>query len=419
MKQDKQARRKATQALLDAQTKHAKQLKKLEKARARLEKASRKLQAHGDKIAALVHRSDARVQPPGQVTQQFDQHRKALLIFNPRSRGVRDGTYRLEEIVGCLRAYGIDVEIGLKTSGKVARKLAKGAVKQGTDLVIVAAGDGTIEDVASQLVRTNTALGIIPLGTMNNIARSLGVPLNLDDACALLSMETTRQIDIGRVITKDKPQGSYFLETAGVGLGALAAPLGQAMEKGRWAMLLKTLGKFLAFKATTVAVSCDGGEVLEAHTQVVTVSNAPLFAKNMLIAPDAKMDDGLLEVAIYDGMSKLDLERHFIAIADGKRVDEPHISFRRVQRVRITADVPLEANADLEVLAKQQVWEIDIVPHALEAVVGKGIALTLPVEAAPVVPPLAGPQPPRVESDGHQGAEVEPITSAGAAEQGS
>jgi YegS/Rv2252/BmrU family lipid kinase len=321
--------------------------------------------------------------------------------------------------VGCLRAYGIDVEIGLKTSGKVARKLAKRAVKQGTDLVIVAAGDGTIEDVASQLVGTKTALGIIPLGTMNNIARSLGVPLNLDDACALLSMETTRQIDIGRVITKDKPQGSYFLETAGVGLSALAAPLGQAMEKGRWAMLLKTLGKFLAFKATTVAVSCDGGEVLEAHTQVVTVSNAPLFAKNMLIAPDAKMDDGLLDVAIYDGMSKLELERHFIAIADGKRVDEPHISFRRVQRVRITADVPLEANADLEVLARQQVWEIDIMPRALAAVVGKGIALTIPVEAARVVPPLSGPQPPRVESDGHQDAETEPITSAGAAEQGS
>jgi hypothetical protein len=82
--------------------------------------------------------------------------------------------------------------------------------------------------------------------------------------------------------------------------------------------------------------------------------------------------------------------------------------------MRITADKPLEANADLDVLAKQQVWEIDIMPHALAAVVGKGIALTLPVEAAPVVPPLAGPQPPRVESDGHQGAEPEPITSAGA-----
>jgi diacylglycerol kinase (ATP) len=115
---------------------------------------------------------------------------------------------------------------------------------------------------------------------------------------------------------------------------------------------------------------------------VITISNAPLFGKNMLIVPDAKMDDGLLDVALYDGMHKADLERHFIAIADGKRVDDPQISFQRVRTVQVVADAPLAANADLHILPEQQTWKIDVLPRALAVVAGQGMALTLPVDAA-------------------------------------
>jgi diacylglycerol kinase (ATP) len=389
MKQDAQA----SQDQMDARNRHAKRLKKVEKARARLEKASRKLRALENEIAALVCRSsDPRAQPPGSTTLGRDTERHARLIFNPQSKGAQDGTYRLEAIVSCLRSYGFAIEVGTKTSGKVARELAKTAVEQDTDLVIVAAGDGTIEDVVGQLVGTKTALGILPIGTMNNLARALGVPLNLEDACTLLAMGTTRYIDVGRVITSNKRREGYFLETAGVGLSALAAPMGQDAEKGRWALLLKALGKALAFKAANVAVSYDDGDMLESQTQLVTVSNAPLFGMNLLVAPDAKMDDGLLDLALYDGMGKMDLERHFLAISEGKRVGEPRISFHRVKRVRIAADKPIEANADLHILAGQQTWEIDVLPRALAVVAGNSSALTLPVDAAPPAPPLAGPQ---------------------------
>src|SRR5204863_4577096 len=141
------------------------------------------------------------------------------------------------------------------------------------------------EDVVGQLVGTKTALGILPIGTMNNVARALGVPLNLEDACTLLAMGTIRYVDVGRVITHDKPREGYFLETAGVGLSALAAPMGQAVEKGRWELLLDTLGKALSFKGANLTIVCDDREPLQLHTQVVTVSNAPLFGKNMLTAP--------------------------------------------------------------------------------------------------------------------------------------
>jgi diacylglycerol kinase (ATP) len=391
----KEKRTKNQDSLAEAQRRHARRLKKVEKAWARLEKARRKLWRLEGELAALTSRSeDAQTRAPGQGVSPRDTHRQARLIFNPLSKSVRDGTHRLEEIVACLHSYGFVVEIGVKTSGRTARALAKAAVKQGADLVIVAGGDGTIEDIIGELVGTKTALGILPIGTMNNVARALGVPLNLEDASALLGMGTLRSIDVGRVITQSKPREVHFLETAGVGLSALAAQMGQAEEKGRWAPLLKALGKTLVFSGTNVAIACDDHAELRLDTQVVTISNAPLFGKNMLIAPDAKMDDGLLDVAIYDGMSKLDLARHLMAIANGQRIDDPHVSFQRVRHVRISASAPLQANADLHLIAEQQVWDIDVLPRALSTVVGNGMALTLPVEAAPSVPPLSGPQPP-------------------------
>jgi diacylglycerol kinase (ATP) len=408
MKTDQNARLAKHQSIARAQNKQAKQLKKAERARYRLEKASQKLRRLEAAIAAIVRPPRATDTPPaGQPAPQPAKLRRARVIFNPQSKGAADGTYRPEQIADCLRTYGIDAEMTLKTSGKVARKLAKAAVKQGMDLVIVAAGDGTIEDVAGQLVGTKTTLGIIPIGTMNNLARSLGVPLNLDDACALLGMGITRHIDVGRIITADKPRGVYFLGMAGVGLSALAAPLGQDAEKGRWATLVANLSKALAFKGATVAITCDDDEEFQTQTQVVTVSNSPLFAENMLIVPDAKLDDGVLDVAFYAGMSKIDLERHFLAIANGKRVDDPRITFRQVRRIRVSAREPLAANADLNVLAPQQVWEIAIVSGALSAVVGKGVGLTLPVEAVPSVPPLSGPQPARIAGDDQQRSDTE------------
>jgi diacylglycerol kinase (ATP) len=398
MKTDIQAVSSNQRMLAEARASHAKRLKKVERARAKLDRASRKLHA----LEAQIARLDS--------APHSDKLRRAQLIFNPRSKGVADGTYNLEQIVDCLRTHGIIAEVGIKTSGKVARGLAKAAVKRGDELVIVAAGDGTIEDLVGELAGSDTALGIIPAGTMNNIARSLGVPLDLEDASALLGAGITRHIDVGRVITNDKPKGAYFLESAGVGLSALAAPMGQDTEKGRWALLVKALGKFLTFAGAEVQVACDDGEILEAHTQVVTVSNAPLFGHNMLIGPDAKMDDGRLDVALYDGMSKLDLERYFLAISDGKRVDDPRVAFQRVRRVRVSADAPLKANADLEILSDQQSWEIEIVPSALVVVAGKGIGLTLPVESVVSVPPLSGPQPKREpDSAPHAPVEVQAI----------
>jgi YegS/Rv2252/BmrU family lipid kinase len=398
MNADQKAKR---QALAQAQRQQRLQLKKAEAARAQLDTATQKLSTIEATITRLVQSEQGAQLPLSeQATAKTADIRQALVIFNPKSKGAIDGNYSSKQILACLRSYGIAGELAAKTSGKDVRKLAKAAAKQGVGLVIAVGGDGTIEAVAGQLISSNTTLGIIPLGTMNNLARSLGVPLNLDDACALLRTGISRHIDVGRVITADNPNGVYFLEMAGVGLSAHALNFGEGFMKGQWVKLLEALGNAFASSIDTVSIAYDDEAPFQLQTHVVTIVNSPLFAGNMFIGPDAKMDDGVLDVALYGGMSKIDLQHHFRRIAAGKRVDDPRITFRRVRRIRVSSSAALAANADLEVFAPQQMWEISIVPGALSVIVGNGIGLTLPVESAMVVPPLTGPQPMRATANG-------------------
>lgn len=321
----------------------------------------------------------------GQAPDGDGNLRSALLIYKPKDTGDGKDDQQLTKIVGALRAHGIRARVGLKTSGKAARALARGAADNGEELVIVAAGDGTIEEVASQLVGSNTALAVIPTGTMNNLARSLGIPLDIDEACALIGMGVTRKIDLGHVIANEKPDVEYFMETAGLGLSAIALPAGQAAKKGEWAGIPKALRNLFGMKPTPLLVEMDDQPAVLAHSQLVTVSNAPLLGMNFRVAPDAKMDDGWLDVGIFDEMSKSDVLGYFVKSANGKPPDDPHIKRFRARHVRIRSGDPEPVVSDKDRIPEQRFIEIEVMPRALSMVVGNGMGLTLPVQAVPTM----------------------------------
>jgi len=370
------------ESLQDAQRKHQELLRAVEGATARLEVRKAKLRKLEAFIARLErHLAALNEQPVVPSVQGEDKLKQAQLIFNPSS-GTDDGdsAMRLAEIVATLRRHGIAAQIGIKTSGKGARAMARDAVRAGWPLVVVVSGDGTIEEVASQLVGSPTVLGIVPNGTMNNLARSLGIPLDIENACALIGMGTVRHIDVGRVFSGDPTDSRYFLECGGVGLGALATLAGEALQKKRWQLFSKVLGR--AFSATPVNIRVEMDDVtLEPSTAIVTVSNAPMMGHNLLVAPDARMDDGLLDVAVYDGMGTGELIKHLKAMSDGKTERVPTY---RTRRVSISCEAALPANADdKELPSERRMIEIEVMPGALSVIVGKGFALTVPVESAP------------------------------------
>lgn len=368
------------------QRRQRKRAGKVERALDRVARHSGKLAVLEANIADLERElAAARTDHAGEHSESDGELVEALLIFNPSAgRNRSDNAARLAEVVASLRVHGVRARTEIKTSGKAARAQAREVVAKGGGLIIVAGGDGTIGDVAGELVGSTTVLGIVPVGTMNNLARSLGIPLEIEAACALIGMRTTRHIDAGRVSSPGSSHVEYFFDCAGVGLLALAAVAGQALEKRQWRVLPGAIRKFFEAKLATVTVEIDG-VVISASTNMITVSNAPLMGNKLLCAPDARMDDGYLDVSVYDGMGEVALAAHFLATADGHA--DP-IPTHRARSVRITAEAAMPSSADMNVAPERHVVEIAVVPGAIEAIVGNGIGLTVPVVAAPTASPF-------------------------------
>ena len=395
------------------QREHVALLARIERTAARLDRRKRKLGALESTIADL----EGRITGPNRGRSAKDGTgpglRRAQLIFNPSSgHNHEDDARRLSRIVSSLRDHGIEAAIGLRTSGKAGRTLARDAARNGCPLVIVAAGDGTIGDVAAQLIGTSTVLGLVPIGTLNNVARSLGIPLAIDDACALIGGGTARPIDAGRVRTNPGSHDEYFLECAGVGLSAIGALGGQAFEKRRWRVVPKGLQRLFGAGSGTMRVELDG-TVIEASTRIVTVSNAPLMADNLLAAPGARMDDGFLDVSVYEGMGDDALVRHFRAASSHTPDD---LKIYRARRVTLTPEGIAPPNGDRTTAPAHGVVEIAVVPAALSIIVGDGIGLTMAAGSA-----ASAPASIRIPSNGNGSAPdgalhpapVRPWTSTG------
>ena len=395
MKTRKRSQSELYDSLMRKQRKHEAMVRKVEKANDRLERRKARLVAMETRIADLENELSApRKSKLGKRASSDGELKPARLIFNPSSgRDAEDNAARLAKLVNNLRAHGIEAKVGLKTSGAAARDLARKAIKSGDPLVIVAGGDGTIGDVAAELIGKDIVLGIVPTGTMNNVARSLGVPLDIEGACALIGMGTTRHIDMGRITTSAGTDAEYFLECAGVGLSAIVAAGGQAFVKRRWNLVPRALRKFFEAKPGKIIVELDD-TVVEATTRIITVSNAPLMGNKMLAVPGGKMDDGLLDVQVYDGMDMAALAKHFKAASSDSPED---LKTYRASKVRIKSAEPIPANADMNIAPAENVIEMEVIPKALSVIVGNGIALTTPVESAPDAPPFAEDPPITVE----------------------
>ena len=200
-------------ALRDLEKKHKRIVRKIDRGRRKVDKREVRLLKVEAELARLERRIVLlRQSTDGDGAAAIPPLRRAFLVFNPTSGSGGKESQTPRPLIEALRVHGIEAEVGLKTSGKVARQLTRQAVKNKYDLVIVGGGDGTIEDVASQLVGTETALGILPVGTRNNLARELGVsvvPLSV-----IFGDETYKEgVQIGHDLFYDKLVRSKVLPT--------------------------------------------------------------------------------------------------------------------------------------------------------------------------------------------------------------
>ena len=251
-------------------------------------------------------------------------------LVNPAA-GRGAGAARLHR----LRILASRAGAGLVTS-KNAEDLAeqaRRAVADGVERLVVAGGDGTVHYAAQGLAGSACALAVVPVGSGNDFAGTLGVPRQLESAVEWALTRPIRRIDLVRV--GDKVAIGY----AGVGFDSEVTKVANQVRRLRGPLvyvyaLVRVLGRF---QAPGMRVEHDK-DVFEGKAMFAVAANLPRFGGGMKIAPQARIDDGQLDLILASEIPKLTLLRVFPRVYSGSHLSHPHITFARTRRVRITLD---------------------------------------------------------------------------------
>lgn len=336
-------------------------------------------------------------------SKKKSQRRWAKLICNPGAGDGKDFTSRLEQVTRWLESDGRRVDVALAHPKAMATPIARAAARRGYELVIAMGGDGTIEAVMRGLVGTKTHLGILPVGTFNNVAKSLGIPEDLEAACALLLDGPTRRLDMGRVKTRKKGKFRFF-ELAAIGLTAAVYPQTKNITKGNLGQLRDAISTLLHYQTPKVKLLLDGESSIETETMLVTVSNTPAFGANFLVAPQASLEDGLLDISVYPNFTKADLLAYFARVAREGYFEDSRIQRYRAHKLKIQAKPKQEIMADGIMLGSGKA-SIRVSKGALRVVAPEGAGLAVaPAPAHEKLPtpvsPSSSPNPPPAAKDG-------------------
>lgn len=243
-----------------------------------------------------------------------------------------------------------------------AEKIAAQQAASGVWAVVAIGGDGTINEVARSLVHTDTALGIIPCGSGNGLARHLQIPLEPKKAIDVLMNSSVDTIDYGLI--NDIP----FFCTCGVGFDAFVSlKFAQAGKRGVLTYLEQTLKESLSYKPETYEVEIDGS-TMRYKAFLIACGNASQYGNNAYIAPQATLNDGLLDVTILEPFTMLDIPSLSFQLFN-KTIDQnSHIKTFRCQSVRIHRTQEGVAHFDGDPVMMGRDIEIKIVQRGLKVI---------------------------------------------------
>jgi diacylglycerol kinase (ATP) len=270
----------------------------------------------------------------------------AALIGNP-SAGSADGDdHFLDGVRALLRQAGIEARLYEAEEPEEIKAAAAQARDAGLELVIACGGDGTLEGVANELVRTPVTLGILPAGTRNNVAAGLNIPTDMPAAVALLRSGERRSIDM--VHARCGAEERWFLEIFTAGLLATMFENAEAAQKGNLGALGDLVAKFVGATPAVLHLTVDDGsgkQTLQLETHAVLGMNMPYLGANFRVADDIVFDDGYLDLFLYDQLNKLDLLVHGLAVITDSDPD-PRIRRLRVRHLALHADPPVPILVD-------------------------------------------------------------------------
>lgn len=286
---------------------------------------------------------------------------KIDFIVNPKA-GWR---FRLRDRVAIIeKAFSggsWDYRIRVTRQRGEATLIARQAVEDGCELVVAVGGDGTVNEVASGLIHTPATLGVIPVGSGNVLARELGIPLNIRKACQTLKSGRTRQIDVGQIGER------YFLTVAGTGLDAYVVK--RYNERSRCRGILPyfywTLLTFFQYQPQEVRLRLPDREIVTTPL-LVAFANIKQVGGWVIIAPQARPDDGLLDVCILKNLSFWQALRCLPSLFTGKLMKTSALTVYKVDRLEVIKPAHWPYQVDGEPVMGDSCLPVILLPQALK-----------------------------------------------------
>jgi diacylglycerol kinase family enzyme len=306
----------------------------------------------------------------------------AKLIFNPGAGATAESTVQFMDVIREMQAWKLVPEAFLVEPGCDLPGVVQAALTQGIRMFVVCGGDGTISSVAKILAGTQATLGVIPLGTQNNVALSLGIPNDIPAAIAILRNGRRIKIDIGMATCGNI--STPFLEVCSVGLISTLFPSVDDIQHGNLARFGDFLASLVASPPAEIRLLLDNKQEIRNLGHVVLVSNMPYLGAHYQFGSATAFKDGLLDVLFFADLSKMDLLGYiFKGVGEGNPED-PRIQHFHVRRLDIDTHPAMPIMLDGTPLGEGRV-QIEIRRHALAVMVNQPAPATPAVPAEPEV----------------------------------
>jgi YegS/Rv2252/BmrU family lipid kinase len=293
--------------------------------------------------------------------------RKATLISNPKTGRYGSRRRPVEELVQQLESLGVKVDLRLTQGPGDATEIAARAARNGSSDVIVAGGDGTINEAIQGLAGTKARLAIIPRGTANVLARELGLPLDDEQALKIAAKGKTREIYLGLAIDETTQERRHFVLMAGIGLDASVVRRVQPSLKkriGKGAFWISGLSHLLTWNPRPFTLQINGDKYTSSFA---AIGKAARYGGDLAITPGARLDQPQFEVCIIQTMSRLRyLHLLSYALRNGMPRNAPEVQFVNAVSVRAHGDAQVQIDGEL---IGHLPMRFEIAPHSLQVIV--------------------------------------------------
>ena len=293
--------------------------------------------------------------------------RKATLISNPRTGRYNSRRIPIEHIASLLRSRGVEVDLRPTTAPHDATQIAARAARNGSSEIIVAGGDGTINEVIQGVAGTKARLGIIPRGTANVLARELGLPLDEQEAAVIAARGNSRRIHLGLAIDETNNVSRHFALMAGIGLDAsIVRHVRPRLKKriGKGAFWISGLSHLASWSPHPFKLEIDGREYTATFA---AIGKAPRYGGDLAITPGARLDEPEFEVCMIETSNRFRYLRLLSsAMRAGMPRDNPAVKFIKTNKVRAFGNSQVQIDGEL---IGSLPMRFEIAPHSLEVIV--------------------------------------------------